>query len=233
MLNLKRAVPRFLYYRRNLSLSLLVLMFAVAAAGGAFAQPELKLSAGAGGYFASDFGGGWQYAGSGGTDITYKTPYAGGGGWLFFDAAFAEASLGFFAAGGYMSYFENNSMEQISDMPYAGLDIGLMGKYPFALGERFTLFPLLGIAYRSFISVKIDGKDDVAKDWSALWFKLGGGADYAFTDHVYARLNVVYGIRLANNLEKEWVHYAQATFGNGETRLGHGLDVKLAAGYTF
>jgi hypothetical protein len=45
---------------------------AVMAASGAFALPEFKLSAGAGGYFTSDFGGGAKASGGGG--IYQKKP---------------------------------------------------------------------------------------------------------------------------------------------------------------
>jgi opacity protein-like surface antigen len=207
---------------------LLVLVLTVVAAGSAFAQPELKLSAGGGGFFASDFGGGFKINVTETTELEVKTPYAGGGAWVFFDAAFAELSLGFFAAGGNHKAYNNGTQYANADMSYAGLDIGLLGKYPFAPGERVTLFPLLGIAYRHFISVKTGGVKQDPGDWSALWFKLGGGADYAVTGHIYARLSVLYGIRLANSGENYIV-----SFGNGDTLRGHGLDIKLAVGYTF
>ena len=203
---------------------LVILVVAVLVAGSnAFAQmPEFKLSAGAGGLFVSQFGGGARnYS----TEV--KFPYAGGGGFAFFDATFAELSLGFFAAGGDIKISNNTDW----DISYKGLDISLLGKYPFALTEQFTLFPLLGIAYRAFTSVKHDqgNVSKTAGDLSALWFKLGAGADYAFTDHIFARLGVVYGIRLANKWEKDW---ASQSLGK-ETKLGHGLDVKLAVGYRF
>jgi opacity protein-like surface antigen len=201
----------------------LVALIALAVlAGNAFAQmPEFKLSAGAGGYFTSDFGGGVKW-----TDQEVKLLYAGGGGFAFFDATFAELSFGFFAAGGDRKLISNNPYNLIQwDMSYTGLDISLLGKYPFTLTEQFTLFPLLGIDYRHFVSVKIDGNKQ--NDYSALWFKLGVGADYAFTEHIFARLGILYGIRLANKYEKDWVA------SGGDPRLGHGLDVKLAVGYRF
>jgi opacity protein-like surface antigen len=194
---------------------LVVLMVvAVLAAGNAFAQmPEFKLSAGAGGYFTSDFGGGSN------GNIVVKLPYRGGGGFAFFDATFAELSFGFFAASGDLK------INTKQDTSYTGIDISLLGKYPFTLSEQFTLFPLLGIDYRHFVSWKMNGvKRNNHGDYSALWFKLGVGADYAFTDHIFARLGVLYGIRLANKYEKD---------ASNDPRLGHGLDVKLAVGYRF
>jgi opacity protein-like surface antigen len=212
---------------------LVVLVLAVLVAAGAFAQmPEFKLSAGAGGLFVSDFGGGWT---NGVADI--KTPYAGGGGFAFFDATFAELSFGFFAASGDVRSFYDGIFSSKRDMSRTGLDISLLGKYPFTLTEQFTLFPLLGITYRHFISVKASpAPPDVyvlnAGDVSAFWFKLGVGADYAFTDHIFARLGVVYGIRLKNKWEKDRVAAALAG-SERDALLGHGLDVKLAVGYRF
>jgi opacity protein-like surface antigen len=203
------------------------MVLAVLVVGNAFAQmPELKLSAGAGGYFTSDFGGGWEGKVSG-DYAEMKFPYAGGGGFAFFDATFAEVSLGFFAASGKLKGYGLYSSS--SDVSYTGLDISLLGKYPFTLTEQFTLFPLLGIDYRRFVSAKRNGtKQNNAGDYSALWFKLGAGADYHFTEHIFARLGLLYGLRLANKYEKD----LKASSG-GDTNFGHGLDVKLAVGYRF
>jgi opacity protein-like surface antigen len=215
---------------------LMMVVVAVLAAGNAFAQmPEFKLSAGAGGLFVSQFGGGVALINNstGATYMEFKYPYAGGGGFAFFDATFAELSFGFFAASGDIKNVTSSS--KFADISHTGLDISLLGKYPFTLSEHFTLFPLLGIDYRHIISVKTNATLNISKtagDYSALWFKLGVGADYAFTDHIFARLGVVYGIRLKNKWEKDWEKIFPAGY-TPETRLGHGLDVKLAVGYRF
>jgi hypothetical protein len=57
---------------------LLVLVFAGFVAGIAFALPEVKLSAGGGGYFTSDFGGGYE-ASYRGLSRSGAIPYSGGG----------------------------------------------------------------------------------------------------------------------------------------------------------
>jgi opacity protein-like surface antigen len=219
-----------------------LVVLAVLAAGNAFAQmPAFKLSAGAGGYFTSDFGGGYTYKESSIYNNELKIPYAGGGGFAFFDATFAELSFGFFAAGGEAAEvrkYPNGAINSATyrDFSYTGLDISLLGKYPFTLTEQFTLFPLLGIDYRQILSIKNKAsgtKRNDSGDWSALWFKLGVGADYAFTDHIFARLGVLYGLRLANKWEKDGVNRLNPTYTDEKTRLGHGLDVKLAVGYRF
>jgi hypothetical protein len=205
---------------------------------GAFALPEFKLSAGAGGYFTSDFGGGVE-ASMGGQSGSMKTPYAGGGGFAFFDATYAELSLGFFGGGGTFKQEQGNFSSEY-DMYFTGLDIGLLGKYPFTIGEKLSVFPLLGITYGVVLSAKnedgdsyknSDG-DDAPGDFSALWFKLGGGLDFLFTDHIYLRGGLLSGLRLANTYEKDMLDVIPSD-ADAKTLLGHGLEVKLAVGYRF
>ncbi|MDR0638648.1 MAG: porin family protein [Spirochaetaceae bacterium] len=216
----------------------IVLVLAVFIAGGAFALPEFKLSAGAGGYFTSDFGGGAE-ASMGGQTMSRKTPYFGGGGLAFLDATYAELSLGFFGGGGTFKTDMGGSSSE-SDTSITGFDIGLLGKYPFAVSEKLSVFPLLGISYRIMLSVKDeDGNqyqnsdgDDAPGDFSALWIRFGGGLDFSFTDHVYLRGGLLYGLRLANKFENDMVDEIPSA-ADPKTLLGHGLEVKIAVGYRF
>jgi outer membrane protein W len=233
----------------------LVLVIAGALAVGAWAQDEqeapkqggFSLSAGAGGYFTSDFGGGVEASLSAyNYEFTTKSPYAGGGGFAFFDATYAELSVGFFGGGGtgeQKMKIGGTSDEGEQDFSISGLDIGLLGKYPFAIGEKLSVFPLLGITFRAVLSakdengneMKYDDGGKMAGDFSALWFKLGGGLDYAFTDHVFLRANLLYGLRLASKLEKNLVdeQKKQSSDIDAKPLLGHGLEVKVAVGYKF
>jgi opacity protein-like surface antigen len=211
-------------------------------AGGAFALPELKFSAGAGGYFTSDFGGGYEVSYKGETMFSMKTPYFGGGGFAFFDATFAELSLGVFAGGGTVTGESGGAEIPETDVSCVGLDIGLLGKYPFALSDKLTVFPLLGITYRAMLSAKTENEDgdveeaDNPEDSSALWFKFGGGLDFSFTDKLYLHSGLLYGLRLANTFENDLVDSSDKQ-SNGaadtKTLLGHGLEIKLAVGYRF
>jgi hypothetical protein len=217
---------------------MLLLVLAAVVAGGAFALPEFKLSAGAGGYFTSDFGGGAEASFMGYT-MSIKTPYAGGGGFAFFDATYAELSLGVFGGGGTMKADMGYSMEM--DMSFTGLDIGLLGKYPFTISEKLSVFPLLGITYRVVLSAEDEDGNEYEGivtsgkpgDFSALWFKFGGGLDFSFTDHVFLRGEALYGLRLANDAENDIADYVSALGVDSKTLLGHGLEVKLAVGYRF
>jgi hypothetical protein len=209
------------------------LVLAAVTAGGAFALPEPKLSVGAGGYFTSDFGGGVETSGFGQT-MTLKTPYAGGGGFAFFDATYAELSLGIFGGDGKWKR-ELGRYSSETDMSYTGLDIGLLGKYPFEISEKFSVFPLLGITYRAMLSQKDSNgnKSKDPEDFSALWFRLGGGGDFYFTDHVYLRGGLLYGFRVKNTFEKDQVDSWSSPIVDAKARLGHGLELKIAVGYQF
>jgi hypothetical protein len=206
-------------------------VLAMLIAGSIFAQEEAAatvkkpsiISIGVGEYFISDFGGG--------IDGSIETPYVGGGGFVFFDAKYAELSLGIFGAGGKFTPKGNNQSSE-SNRAIMGLDIGLLGKYPFAWNDKLTLYPLLGINYRFILSAKDadgnqhknSGGDDASGDLSALWFKLGFGLDFFVTDKMYIRYGENYGIRLANAFEND---------ASADALLGHGFEAKFSVGYRF
>jgi hypothetical protein len=206
--------------------NLAVLIIAALTASGVFAQ-GFGLSAGLGGYFGSDFGGGYEASG-----FKIEMPYFGGGGFAFFDATYAELSVGVLAGGG--SWKSGGSEDfKVSLM---NLDIALLGKFPIAVGSSLTVFPLLGADYQVTLSLKDkdgeelekEGGDKMAGDFSALWFKLGGGLDYAITSNLYLRFEALYGIRLANKFETD-----TKDDNDVDILLGHGLTAKLAVGFKF
>jgi hypothetical protein len=214
---------------------LLVLVLAGTLAGGLFAQADFRLGAGVGGYFTSDFGGGIEYL-SGGKTMSAQILYAVGGGLVFFDATYAELSLGFFVGGG-ASEGNNSTGDKIS---YMGLDISLLGKFPFDISDMLSVFPLLGVTYRAMLSAKdangnerknFDG-NELAGDFSSLRVKLGGGVDFFITDNIHLRGEVLYGLRFASKYEIDYVKRIPAGM-NPKTLLGHGVEVKIAAGYRF
>jgi opacity protein-like surface antigen len=204
-------------------------VLAVIVAGGVFALPEFKLSAGAGGYFIGDFGGGIETSGS--QTISTKTPYCGGGGFAFFDATYVELDLSFFGGWGQFKQ-ETGSSTQESAMSPMGLTIGLLGKCPTAVSKKLTIFPLLGIAYRIMLSVN-EYQNSAPSDFSALWFRLGGGMDYSFTDKLFLRSEILYGLRLANKFENDMKSTISSHGVDVKTLLGHGFEVKIALGYNF
>jgi opacity protein-like surface antigen len=191
---------------------LLVIVLAVIAAGGAFA---IDMSAGGGAFYASDFGGGVQL-----TEI----PWDAIGIYGFFDAAYAEvsASLGF--GSGTVEFLGNN----VGLFSFTSLNFGLLGKYPFYINDKITLFPAVGIEYQAVLSAKLEGDEKKPGDFSVLWFRFGGGLDYNFTDKLYLRGTFLYGIRTASKFEKDGL-----TSEYRSTKLGHGPALKVAVGYKF
>jgi len=218
----------------------LFLMFAAvftATATGAFAIPEFRASAGVGGYFTSDFGGGFTASGIG-EKVNAKSPYAGGGGFAFLDLTFVEFTLGFFGGGGDMAFEEISGGIKISEKinwSLTGLDIGLLGKFPVIMSNQLTIFPFLGITYRAILSGKVEGESvDDPGESSSLWFRFGGGLDYSFNDNVFFRAGLLYGVRLSNKEERDLVKIFNDIPGvSASTRLGHGLELKLAIGRRF
>jgi opacity protein-like surface antigen len=204
---------------------------------GAFAQPEFRVSAGFGGYITGDFGGGVEASYAGIKLGHFKTPYFGGGTFVFLDVTFVELSLGFFGAGGEWEDYGYGQGTYKYNASGLGLDIGLLGKYPFAIGDQLSIFPLLGITYRAILSAELDGVEaDDPGDLSALWFKFGGGLDYSFTDNIYLRAGILYGFRLENQFEEDMadlLNYAAGGMAKINTLLGHGLEIKVAVGFRF
>jgi hypothetical protein len=159
---------------------------------------------------------------------------------IYYLSDLISGSLGLFSASGTWKekIFTGESAKY--GVSGAGLDIGLLGKYPFDINTQLAVFPLLGITYRSILSAELAGqKVAVPGDYSAIWFKLGGGLDYSFTSDKYLRVGLLYGLRLVNEYEKDMVDKFKA-FGasegipiNAETLLGHGLEIRIGVGYKF
>jgi len=233
---------------------LLILVLAVCSMGSAFALPKFKFSIGAGGYFINDFVGGGAYFKLDNPvhfEQSVESPYFGGAGFIFFDLTYAELSFGYFSAGGKMKIWRevsghsslNSSLELSSS--YSGMNFGLFLKWPFNIGEKFSIFPLLGADYLFMMSVKIEEAGEVPDpiDFSELWFKAGVGFDWLFTKHIFLRFSALYGLRMPNkfdydtldDLESQYKQAQEVFGGSGTLRsnLGHGLTVKLAIGFRF
>jgi len=234
----------------------LLLLITVLTTGIAFAQPKFKISAGAGGFFSNNFGGGFETSGTfqppfdsfGTFETKMETPYLGGGGYAFFDATYAELSIGYFSGKVksrtkaafplVISLFSPDypSFDIEKDFKLSSLNLGLFGKYPIAKNKKFAFFPLIGVEWQLVLYVEDnivkDNKykygDNTPSNWSAIWFKGGIGGDYYFSDRIFIRLNLLYGIRGPNEMEVN-----PDAPGDSNNMLGHGLTAKLAAGFTF
>ncbi|MDR1587625.1 MAG: hypothetical protein LBS57_09230 [Treponema sp.] len=171
----------------------------------------------------------------------------GGGFFVFFDAKYVEADLG-------MSFFgitaaNKDSQKALDDakttLSMTDFEIQILGKYPIALGNRLSIFPLLGVDFKIVLvqNTTIDGKEYAYEDYalstrgrdpvewlSTVWFKLGIGADIALTNRIYLRPEFLYGIGTNNKSQTDIMDKGTKTI---DGIVNHGLDARLALGYRF
>ena len=217
---------------------LFFLLFFVFALANIYSLPEFKLSAGGGLYTTGVFGGGYEasYISSEGNGmyldqtIHHKYSYFGGGIFGFFDMTFVEANLGFFIEQNEWEY-DSSEFWEASDNGahvYAGIDIGLLLKYPFVINKNITIFPLAGINYRRFF-LFTNERDDFW-EWvnkEILLARFGGGIDYSLTDNFFFRGSVLYGFRIIDAPIPTSLGYDY----KASPYPGHGFDIKLAVGF--
>jgi len=242
----------------------LVAAMATISTTGAFAQ--VPLSFGVGSSLISGFGGGvsGRVTEAGdvvpfrlGNEVYRHESYTGRASSIFFDAHFVQLSLGYFSGTSATRSRSSASNPGVAaptvtgSAGRSGIEIGLLGKFPVGLSDRVTVFPLGGIAYRLVLTgtpmPPIDlggGNNNLSLNpfyLSALWFRLGGGMDFALTQGVFLRSTITYGIRLRNRWENDVINHAP--FENGpvgdarwlinydSARLGHGVDITVGVGF--
>jgi opacity protein-like surface antigen len=208
--------------------ALCILMCTLAA--GALSAQGLELSAGGGLFF--DLGAGWASATALGITTEITDSQTNFGAYGFFDAKYLEAWLGIsFVNGGKVKTEITGLPAAEVSLSFTKLAFGLFGKLPFHLGQKFALFPLLGIQYDMMLAAKGDAADVPGfnkEDFNSFWFKAGAGFDVNFTERVYLRFEALFGIGLPNEFE-------QAMIDNGMKSpvVRPGGSARLAVGYKF
>jgi len=199
-----------------------------------------KVSIGGGGFVTGNFSSWFVDKDLPGSLDRYNVSHFGIGPYLFADLKYLEINLAFPL--GFLN--ADDTMASNPNFPartYA-LRGGLFLKYPFSISTMFTLFPMLGADYDFYLLAKRDDDRDAnfpisagnqdAKPMDALntmWFKAGIGLDTFFTDHLFLRTELLYGLRLPNKMEQ----YLKDTRTDVNFMLGHGGDFKIAIGYRF
>jgi hypothetical protein len=199
----------------------------------------------------------------GSVDSTQNMDRLNYGGFLYFDATYGELSI--LLQGGYNSYQEvmtagstdtklGNSRGLGSEM---SLGFSLLGKYPFALTEKITLFPLLGIEYQIALLEwrrpdgditynRAEGKLAEDRDksgnpyplsaWNSFWIDIGAGLDYTISGPLYVRGELLFGFRLMTAYETGALEMTKKQFGVSDPELA-GLtgspSLKIGVGYRF
>jgi hypothetical protein len=225
----------------------LVVALAAIVCGSIFAVPGFSFSAGAGGLF-QDY---WQSPSFSGdlwdkvpdeqkteAEDEFKTNTMGGGFFVFADATYAELNLG-------MAFLTEKNSENSDDKGkgYNYFSIGLLGKFPIAINEKLTVFPLLGFDYNIFLNLKSKNSDNTEvkradlADWNQdsnyldnFLINVGGGIDFNLTPALYLRGEILWAFKLNNGSEKDTVDM----YDDMDVDLSlftTGPKVKLAIGY--
>jgi outer membrane protein W len=189
----------------------------------AFAQ--VGMSAGIGGFYSA-LESTWKYTGNSGS-----SNYSGFGVFGFFDAAYVEVDVG--------AVFGTQVEKDHADyLDFTHFTLGLVGKYPIALNDKFTVFPLVGFDYNIFLSGEYfsssggtttfdrsDLDDGYQDSYDKFNIVIGGGVDYYLNQNFYIRAELRWGFRLLTKYEEDWIDAD-----SNNSSFSHGPKVSLAVG---
>ncbi|MDR2479559.1 MAG: hypothetical protein LBD48_09640 [Treponema sp.] len=186
------------------------------------------------------------------------------GGFLFLDATWAEVS--FSVQGGSNTWTEamnakSGSAIVMPDNITTGtgsemmLGFTVLGKYPIALNEQFTFYPLAGVElqlavfeYRQRFGRepydRTDGVMEADKDgnpcgismWNSFLIDIGTGLDFYFHAPLYLKAELVYAFRLQTFYEVDALEQAKVLVSAPEPKLAgltSGPALKIGLGWRF
>ncbi|MDR0732411.1 MAG: autotransporter domain-containing protein [Treponema sp.] len=185
------------------------------------------------------------------------------GGFVFVDATWVELAMGL--QGGTYTLRESTSLKSgsvpisESSARHTGMEtmlgLSLLGKYPFRLNTRLTLFPLAGLEYQIALREyrkpevgslydRTDGIRESDKNgnayslsaWNSLLVDIGAGLDIARYSGLFLRVELVYGFRLPTPFETDNLEKVKKMAGAPDPRLGgltSGPVLKIALAYRF
>jgi opacity protein-like surface antigen len=183
------------------------------------------------------------------------------GGFLFLDATWVEFSLGI--QSGTNTYTETTLAESSTQTELDENNTGegsermfvlaLMGKYPFRLNEKFTLFALAGLEYQIALMeyrkpsdlyqydrtdgvIEFDANNEAYKlsIWNSLFIDIGAGLDYSFIMPLYIRAEFIYAFRLQTPYEADALEKVKKLVSAPDPHFGgltSGPSLKIAVGY--
>ena len=233
----------------------------LASATAVFALPGFGLSAGAGGVLGGHF---TRYnlraSGPAARMTAYQTTNQFDYGlFAFFDATFVTLGVVFqtgtnnFDESVYIDGTWNPDESRSGQGWETVLGVSVLGKWPFRLNDRVTVFPLLGMDYlisllqrRSDEYGLIYNRDDGLReadmegnafrlsDWNSFIVRLGGGMEFGLTGRLFLRGDLLYGIRLMTGWERKNLDFMRGFSGDPSPRfdgLSSGPSVRLSAGW--
>jgi opacity protein-like surface antigen len=248
-------------------ITLLTLFFALTAA---LAAADFSLSAGGGGYIGGLFTR-YTLTADGkiegepvGVNAAQEMNQFNFGGFLFVDGTWAVFSVGI--QGGLNNYNEEmiTTSPSIDDLTttFQGegsetmLSLALLGKYPFTLNNRFTLFPLLGLEYQIALvqtrepegglkrydrtdgirESNADGDPYPLSVWNSWSVVIGAGMDYRVFSSLFVRAELLYGFRLQTPYETDALKKVKKLANAPNPKLSgltSGPALRIAAGWRF
>jgi hypothetical protein len=148
------------------------------------------------------------------------------------DATYAELSAAYFAEIGKVTgitYTISGSSQPQPDQDYLShvIIVDLLGKYPFVLNEKFTVFPALGVG----LKFPIAGNDQSDKEHDVTWGvvgKAGAGLDFSLTQALFLRCEALFAYQFASDKDAtiEGTDYKFKSVG-----YNLGPQVKIGVGY--
>jgi hypothetical protein len=175
-------------------------------------------------------------------ELAYKTKTFDVGAFLFVDATYAELSVAYLAEIGGVT--GTSTMVGIQKDPidedYLShvLIVDLLGKYPFVLNEKMTVFPALGVG----LKFPFAGNEFSDKEHDVTWgvvAKIGAGLDFALTQSLYLRCEALFGYQFASDQEAK-IEQDLSAYGQGKKTFDYkfqdfgynlGPQVKIGVGY--
>lgn len=162
----------------------------------------------------------------------FKSLYGIWGVYGFFDATLVELLIGM---GGVHGVYGSDAGQR-----YEGggpvLTLGVLGKYPFPLGNTLTFSPVLGVEHQRLLGAVEGNKNafpesasEEAKDaFMSVWFKFGAAADFDITGRLYFRAAFLYGVKFYSKTEEDFYNANKNAI---QYYAFHGPSFRLALGY--
>ena len=145
-----------------------------------------------------------------------------------------------------------NNVDQTGKGWDSALGLCILGKYPFNLNKKISVFPMLGLEYQIALKQKRtqadgwvynrndglrekdkDGNAYQTDDWNAFWVKLGGGMDFMLPANFFIRIELLYDFRLMTPYESKNLDLMKAQAGDPDPKLKgltSGPSLRIGAG---
>jgi hypothetical protein len=167
-----------------------------------------------------------------GSTVTENYTFEALGVLAFLDLSYVEASVEFGGTVTNLNWTTTSLVTTTSgNYPFwlTQVDFRLVGRYPFGLGDFFTLFPLVGVEKYFCLSGSLENvvfTNDQKSDYSPWLLVAGVGTDFRFARKSYIRAELSGAYNLTS--ERSSSFYAGSTY-----QSSSGWEIQFAAGIGF